>query len=171
MVFCLYLRCLAQYLFFYRLSWCFVHFLHMVRMELALFVELFKCQLLLSRFGLTDKFKVLLFVFLSVLLLYFLEVVMNSLILLNIHLIHLWLSFFLLCFNFIHNPEILFHELLVSDFLHLFLLWLSLEILLDLLFVFIDQIGMNGLGHFLLIVFDVLMILVHFVDVLKLLFF
>ena len=42
---------------------------------------------------------------------------------------------------------------------------------MNLLLVLIDEIGMNGLGYFLFVVFDVLMVLVHFVDMFQLLFF
>jgi hypothetical protein len=115
----------------------------MVRVQVILVVKLFKGQLLLSGLCMCDLLEILsLFVF-SFFLFLIVQIELNSPVLLNILLVGLLSFFFLVELNFIDYPQILFDELLVSKCFQDFLLGLSSNVLLDLLFVLIYEIGMN----------------------------
>ena len=166
----LYLGGVIDSVYVQRLCWIFVYLLQVIRMELILFVVLLKSWLFLCWLGLAYKLMELLFVIFSILMFDIAVVFMNSLILLKAHLVHL-LSFSLLFgFNSLNMFYIWVQELFVFEIFHIFILWLSSEILLDLLFILVDEVDMNGFWDFLFMGLYILMILMHFVDILKLLF-
>ena len=143
----------------------------MVRMQVILIVKLLKSQLLLRGLCMGDFLNVLTLLLLSILLFLIVQIKLNSPVLLNILLIGLLSFFFLIELHFIYDPQIRFDKLFVSEFFHNFLLRLSSNVLLDLLFVLICKIAMNGFWYVSFLVLDVMMKLVHFIDMLKLLFF
>lgn len=171
LIFCLDLGCLAESLYVQRLSWNFIHFLQMIRMHVILIVKLLKGQLLLRGLCMGDFLNVLTLLLFSILLFLIVQIELNPPVLLNILFIGLLSFFFLFELHFIYDPQIRFDKLFVSEFFHNFLLRFSSNVLLDLLFVLICKVAMNGFWDVSLLVLDVMMKLVHFVDMLKLLFF
>jgi hypothetical protein len=143
----------------------------MVRIQVILIVKLLKSQLLLRRLCMCDFLHVLTLLLFSILLFLIVQIELDSPVFLNILFIGLLSFFFLFELHFIDNPQTWFDKLFVSEFFHNFLLRLSSNVLLNLLFVLICKIGMNWFWYVSLLVLDVMMKLMHFVDMLKLLFF
>ncbi len=143
----------------------------MVRIQVILIVKLLKSQLLLRRLCMCDFLHVLTLLLFSIFMFLIVQIKLNSPVWLKILFICLLSFFFLFELHFIYNPQTWFDKLFVSEFSHNFLLRLSSNVLLNLLFVLICKVAMNGFWYVSLLVLDVMMKLMHFVDMLKLLFF